>query len=144
MHRSLIAVALLMLAPLAIAQSDNEAYKWTDAKGTVHYQQSPPPPGTHFVKVKIASSNPPTAEVAATPPRSSDRNTPDMASAPVSNTSSSNKFCEKLKANLAALKTSGPVVMQQGGKSVALDASQRKQQTAVTEVRYQQFCEGQH
>jgi hypothetical protein len=64
MHRSLIVMALLMLAPLAMAQSDNEAYKWTDARGTVHFQQTPPPPGTHFVKVRIASGNPTTAEAA--------------------------------------------------------------------------------
>lgn len=139
MHRSLIVMALLMLAPLAMAQSDNEAYKWTDARGTVHYQQSPPPPGTHFVKVRIASGNPPTAEAT---PKAQASNTPDMPAA-ASDTSSSNKFCEKLKANLAALNAKGPVVMQQGGKSVALDDTQRKQQTAVTQVRYQQFCEGQ-
>ena len=32
MRRPLLAVALLLVAPLAIGQ----AYKWTDAHGTVH------------------------------------------------------------------------------------------------------------
>ncbi|TAL83824.1 MAG: DUF4124 domain-containing protein [Rhodanobacter sp.] len=142
MHRSLIVMALLVLAPLVMAQSDNEAYKWTDAQGTVHYQQSPPPPGTHFVKVKIASGNRPMADATAPPPMANARNTPATPSAGVSDTPANNaKLCASLKANLAALKSSGPVVMQQGGKSVALDATQRKQQTAVTQVRYQQFCQ---
>ncbi len=45
MHRSLIAVALLLLAPLATAQ----VYKWTDASGTVHYSEAPPAQGTKYL-----------------------------------------------------------------------------------------------
>ena len=51
MSRSLIVVALLLVAPLAVAQ---QIYKWTDAKGTVHYSQSAPPEGTRFQQVKLA------------------------------------------------------------------------------------------
>lgn len=144
MHRSLIVVALLLLAPLAMAQSDNQAYKWTDAHGTVHYQQSPPPPGTHFVKVRIAGGNRPMGDAAAPLSMAKTRDTPGMPSAATTDASGdSAKLCASLKANLTALKASGPVVMQQDGKSVALDDTQRKQQTAVTQVRYQQFCQGQ-
>ena len=51
MPRSLIVVALLLVAPLAAAQ---QIYKWTDAKGTVHYSQSAPAEGTRYQQVKLA------------------------------------------------------------------------------------------
>ena len=62
MHRSLIAVALLLLAPLATAQ----VYKWTDASGTVHYSEAPPTQGTKFSKVTTTGTVQPLAAPAAT------------------------------------------------------------------------------
>src|ERR1700743_1421670 len=44
MRRPSIALALLLVAPLATAQ----VYKWTDAQGTTHFSQSPPPVGTKY------------------------------------------------------------------------------------------------
>ena len=64
MHRSLIAVALLLLAPLATAQ----VYKWTDASGTVHYSQEAPPQGTKYKQVKTVGSVEPVAAPAAAAP----------------------------------------------------------------------------
>jgi hypothetical protein len=52
------------------------------------------------------------------------------------------KLCETLKTNLAALQGSGPVVMQQNGKPVALEGDQRKQQTASAQAQYDQYCKG--
>ncbi|MGD9710351.1 MAG: DUF4124 domain-containing protein, partial [Halothiobacillaceae bacterium] len=50
MSRSLIAVALLLVAPLLAAQ---QIYKWTDAKGTVHYSLSAPPEGSRLQQVML-------------------------------------------------------------------------------------------
>jgi hypothetical protein len=53
------------------------------------------------------------------------------------------KMCESLKANLAALQGSGPVVMQQDGKATALDTAQRKQQLDAAQGQYNQYCQAQ-
>ncbi len=137
MHRSLIAVALLLLAPLAAAQ----VYKWTDASGTVHYSEAPPAQGTKYEKVTTTGTveplvAPPSSEVA------NNRETPAAPAQQVADTPENRStMCESLKSNLAALQGSGPVVMQQGGKSVALDDAQRKQQIASAQAQYDQFCQ---
>ena len=141
MHRSLIAVVLLLLAPLANAQ----VYKWTDANGTVHYSETPPTQGTQFKQVKATGSAsslvspaaspvpaPPTDEASAAPPL------------PVADTPANHHaLCESLKSNIAALQGSAPVVMQEGGKPTVLDDSQRKEQTGTAQAQYQQYCQAQ-
>ncbi|MHB1271691.1 MAG: DUF4124 domain-containing protein [Rhodanobacter sp.] len=145
MHRLPIALALLLLAPLAAAQNNNaQVYKWTDASGTVHYAQAPPPPGIKYTEVKTTGS----VEPLAAPPSSGDRGDGDQANpapaAPMADTPANRgKLCASLKANLAALQGSGPVVMQQDGKPTALDDAQRKQQTSAAQAQYQQYCQGQ-
>jgi len=148
MPRSLIAVALLLLAPLAAAQ---QIYKWTDAQGTVHYSQSPPPQGTKYKQITLAGvteSSDAGTDAPATP--ADGNNTPDDApsapaapSAPMADTPANRaKLCATLKSNLAALQGSGPVVMQQNGKPSVLDAVQRKQQVDTANAQYQQYCAG--
>ncbi|EIM04756.1 hypothetical protein UUC_00465 [Rhodanobacter denitrificans] len=137
MHRSLIAVALLLLAPLAAAQ----VYKWTDASGTVHYAEAPPAQGTKYQKVTTTGTVEPLAApaTARTAPGSE---TPAEPARPVANTPENrDKMCAALKTNLAALQGGGPVVMQQNGKTVALDDAQRKQQIASAQANYDQFCQ---
>lgn len=139
MHRSLIAVALLLMAPLAIAQ----VYKWTDASGTVHYSEARPAEGIDYVKVTTTGTVAP--RVAPAP----DSHKGDAAAKPVASksvadtTENRSKFCGTLTNNLTALQGSGPVVMQQGDKATALDADQRKQQLAVTQSRFDQYCKAQ-
>ena len=53
-------------------------------------------------------------------------------------------MCVSLNANLAARQGGGPVVMQQGGKNVALDDAQRKQQIASAQAQYDQYCQQVH
>lgn len=139
MHRSLIAVALLLLPPLAIAQ----AYKWTDASGTVHYSETPPAQGTHYKTVRT------TGTVEAPVPMAPAANHEDSEAAPepakpVADTPENRtKLCTSLKTNLAALQGSGPVVMKQNGKDTALDADQRKQQVTTAQSQYAQYCQAQ-
>jgi hypothetical protein len=144
MPRSLIVVALLLVAPLAVAQ---QIYKWTDAKGTVHYSQSAPPEGTRYQQVKLAggveAGDAPAPQPAAdSTPAPTDA--PAPTSTPVADTPDNRaKLCATLKSNLATLQGSGPVVMQQGGKPALLDEAQRKQQIATANTQYQQYCAGQ-
>ncbi len=139
MHRSLIAVALLLLAPLATAQ----VYKWTDASGTVHYSEAPPVQGTNYKEVK---TNGTVAALAAPAPSSRENsegsNEPAEPAKPVADTPENRaKLCVSLKSNLAALQGSGPVVMQQDGKPTALDDAQRKQQASSAQNQYNQYCQ---
>lgn len=137
MHRSLIAVALLLLAPLATAQ----VYKWTDASGTVHYSQDAPPQGTKYAQVKTTGAVDPVVAPAPAPANSEASDAP--ATTPVPDTPENHsKLCTSLKSNLAALQGAGPVVMQQNGKTTALDDDQRKQQAGTTQAQYDQYCQG--
>jgi Domain of unknown function (DUF4124) len=139
MRRLLIAAALLLVAPLVAAQ----AYKWTDANGTVHYSDAPPPQGTKFSKVTTTG----TVEPLATPAPESSNSSSDTASSkppaqsgkPATDRAS---FCASLKSNIDTLKSSGPVVMEQNGQQKVIDDIQRKQQQATAETQYQQFCTG--
>ncbi len=136
MHRLLIAVALLLLAPLATAQ----VYKWTDAHGTVHFSETPPAQGTTFKKVKSNGSAEPL--VAPAPAASVDSAPAPSSGLPVADTPENRgKLCDSLKANFGALQGHGPVVMQQGNKSIALDANQRKQQVDAAQSQYRQYCQ---
>jgi|SRR5690348_471591 hypothetical protein len=136
MHRSLIAVALLLLAPLATAQ----VYKWTDASGTVHYSQAPPAQGTKYSQVKTNGTADAPAPAPATVPTA--ESSPETTAQPVADTPENrSNLCKSLQANLAALNGSAPVVMQKGGKSTALDDSQRKQQIAADTAQYNQYCQ---
>ncbi len=138
MHRSLIAVALLLLTPLANAQ----VYKWTDASGTVHYSQDAPPQGTKYKQVTTTGTVVPPASSASASNTASASQPASAAtsSAAAGATVNNSKYCVTLKANLTALQGSGPVVMQQDGKSTALDDSQRKQQALTTQTQYTQYC----
>ena len=142
MHRLLIALALLLLAPLATAQ----VYKWTDAGGTVHYSEAPPAQGTKYSKVTTTGTVEPLAKPAHqanTEDSSGGSNEPTTAPKAVADTPENRKsLCESLKSNLAALQGSGPVVMEKDGKPSALDAAQRKQQADTAQAQYNQYCQG--
>ena len=139
MHRLLIAVALLLLAPLATAQ----VYKWTDASGTVHYSQDAPPQGTKYKQVTTTGTV--VAPAAASTANTASASQPASAATPTTAgaTENSSKYCVTLKANLTALQGGGPVVMQQDGKATALDDDQRKQQASTTQTQYNQYCQSQ-
>jgi hypothetical protein len=137
MHRSLIAVALLLLAPLAAAQ----VYKWTDASGTVHYSEAPPAQGTKYEKVTTTGTVEPLAAPAPSETPESKGAAAEPAKPVADTPENRGKMCDTLKANLTALQGGGPVVMQQDGKTVALDDAQRKQQTAAAQAQYDQFCQ---
>ena len=138
MRRMLIAVLLLMLAPLATAQ----VYKWTDASGTVHYSEAPPAQGTKFEKVTTTGTVEPLAPAPVSETSGSKEPPAQAAAEPVADTPDNRaKLCSTLQTNISALRSGGPVVMQQAGKAVALDEAQRKQQIDSAQAQYNQFCE---
>ncbi|HKT27578.1 DUF4124 domain-containing protein [Dyella sp.] len=144
MRRLSIAMALLLVAPLACAQ----VYKWTDAHGTTHYSESPPPTGTKYSQVSVnTGSSAPAADNAPPPAANSSSNSSQstgsspqpstMADTPENRT----KLCTSLKANITTLQGSGPVVMTgTGGQQQLLNADQRKQQLDASQSQYNQYC----
>jgi hypothetical protein len=150
MRRLSIALVLLLVAPLAAAQ----VYKWTDAQGTVHYSETPPPTGTKYHQVEVnTGSDAPAADASNTSsPAASD----SSSSASTQNSNGNNasqavpdtpenraKLCASLKGNIGTLQGSGPVVMQgAGGQPQLLNADQRKQQLDASQSQYQQYCNG--
>ena len=140
MRRILIAAALLLVAPLVAAQ----AYKWTDAGGTVHYSDAPPPTGTNYKKVTTTGTVEPLAQPAPNANTEGEGESSTKPSTqPVADTPENRaKLCSSLKSNLETLKSSGPVVMDEGGQQKVMGADQRKQQQTSAEAQYQQYCSG--
>lgn len=140
MRRLLIATALLLVAPLVAAQ----AYKWTDANGTVHYSDAPPPQGTKYNKVTTSGSVEPLAAPEATSSNNAEPAShpqPPAKQLPMADTPENRaKLCANLKSNMDMLKGNGPVVMQEGDQQKVINADQRKQQQATAEAQYQQYC----
>jgi hypothetical protein len=139
MRRLPFALVLLLLAPAVAAQ----VYKWTDAHGTVHYSETPPPQGTQYKRIstngveQAAPAAPAAAPAQARPAaKPASASTGEMPNTPENRA----RLCSSLKANLDLLKGQDSVVLEDDGKSVPLDDTQRSQQTALAEQQYQQFC----
>lgn len=138
MHRSALFAILLLASGGALAQ----AYKWTDAQGTVHYSESAPPAGTKFSRITTTGSVEPIAAAPTQPPSEESADKPAEAPAkPMEDTPENrSKLCTSLKSNLDTLRSSGPVVMEQAGKPQALNDAQRQQQLATAQTQYGEFC----
>jgi len=143
MRRPLIAATLLLLAPLAMAQ---QVYKWTDASGSVHYSDTPPPKGSSSKKITLTgiaqSSGGEPAKSESAPSREQAGSTPEPTpQKPVADTPENRKkLCGTLKGNLEILRDKKPVVVQEGNQAKVLDDSQRKQQQSTAEAQYKQYC----
>jgi glutaredoxin len=57
-------LALLLLAAALAAPARAQVYTWTDADGTVHFGEEPPPKGTRAKKLRLPSEQPPRDEPA--------------------------------------------------------------------------------
>lgn len=137
MRRLPLVLALLLLAPVASAQG---VYKWTDAHGTVHYSETPPPQGTPFKRLNPTGGEQTPPPSPSTQPQDTGK-TQEPSAAPMADTPENRtKLCNSLKANLELLKGKGAVVMEKDGKPVALNDTQRTQQMADAQKQYQQYC----
>jgi hypothetical protein len=143
MRRPSIALALLLVAPLACAQ----VYKWTDAHGTTHYSETPPPSGTKYSQVSVnagtsaPAGNDSTGSTSSNASNSGAAQSSDNPAPPVADTPENRaKLCSSLKTNISTLQGSGPVVMSNGGQQQLLNADQRKQQLDASQSQYSQYC----
>lgn len=148
MRRLSVALVLLLVAPLACAQ----VYKWTDAHGTTHYSESPPPQGTKYSQVSVSSgsdapaaANTDNSSTTSSTTTNSQNNGPAPATTTVTDTPENRaKLCTSLKANIGTLQGTGPVVMQgTGGQQQLLNPDQRKQQLDASQSQYSQYCTNQ-
>jgi hypothetical protein len=146
MRRPFLVLALLLVAPLATAQ----VYKWTDAQGTTHYSETPPPVGTKYNQVNVSTDT--------SAPAASDNSAPAASSSSASTSGSSQdggnsqpdtpenraKLCASLTANIRTLQGSGPVVMTgTNGQQQLMNADDRKQQLDASQSQFSQYCSNQ-
>jgi hypothetical protein len=110
----------------------------------VHYSETPPPQGTPFKRISTAGTEQPgpatpagnAAPAASNAARHAASDNGELPNTPENRA----KVCTSLKANLDLLRGKDAVVLEQEGKTVALDDTQRSQQIALAEKQYQQFC----
>ncbi len=140
MRRPVLFALLLLAAGSAGAQ----AYKWTDAHGTVHYSESAPPAGTKYTSVRLTGSAQPVAAAAPVAEPGGEAAMAAEPATPMADTPENrSKLCASLKSNLDTLRGSGPVVMEQDGQPKALNGAERKQQLDAAQAQYTQYCQGQ-
>jgi hypothetical protein len=140
MRRPLLALLLLLVAPLACAQ----VYTWTDAKGTTHFSETPPPTGTKYTRVNVAASDDGTASssssAAPASASSTSASSSDQSDTMADTPENRAKLCTQLKGSIDTLSGSAPVVEQQNGQQTLLNADQRKQQLDASQSQYQMYC----
>jgi len=130
---------LLVLLAAGATESAAQVYSWTDANGTKHFSDSPPPPSVSAQKIKVRSQLTtdagvqPATEVPAEakPPEAAPPGAGATASAKPLVDSAENraKQCQMAKSNLALLQSNFQVSAPPGddGKTAVLDEGGRKQ-----------------
>jgi len=140
MKRQVVLLALMSLAAAASAAEKQQAYKWTDANGVVHFTDTPPPKETPNVQAVKIVDNATASD--ATPP--SDNTPPASTNAkPLAPDTPENraKLCEQAKHNLAMLQSSLPVSeLGPDGKVKAIDDKERDARIAGVNDRIAQLC----
>jgi hypothetical protein len=147
MRRTSLALVLLLVAPLACAQ----VYKWTDAKGTTHFSEAPPPSGIKYSTVNLAASGGGVASSSSSA-SSAQSNSQGQTANPAASSSSGQsqtmddtpenraKLCSQLHSSITALSGAAPVVEEQNGKQTLLNSDDRKQQLDANQSQYEMYC----
>jgi hypothetical protein len=127
---------LLVLLVAGVSASAAQVYAWTDANGTRHFSDSPPPASVNAQKIRVRGSLTSTEEAAAPVVADATPKAPDppiTASNPnkplVDSPENRTKQCQLARSNLALLQTNYQVSAPQGddGKAQVLDEGGRKQ-----------------
>ena len=146
MRRTYILLALLLVTPLASAQ----VYKWTDAKGVVHYSDVPPPQGVKYknMHMSLAGGAAPAAATSASPAAAAS-SPADAGAAPASartvadNPENRAKLCAQLRQNYTLLKGSQPLTVDDAkGQKQLVSEKQRTQDMVNTQQQLQKYCGG--
>ncbi|HEX7338349.1 MAG TPA: DUF4124 domain-containing protein [Rhodanobacteraceae bacterium] len=146
MRRPSLLLLLILLAGTPL-MACAQVYQWTDAHGTVHYADTPPPQGVHYKDVKIVGNTVVGSSQAAPAPAAiddkSDTATPPP-SRPMRDTPANRRqLCTTIKTNIALLSKDGPVVVKNtGGKEQLLSKTQRAQKLQQARQRQQTYCNG--
>ena len=132
---TLLAALLLSVPVLASAQ----VYKWTDANGTTHFSQTPPPKGVKYKTINTpAESEQP---VSASAPKKGQGD--DAKDAQVNNNRAVQlkRFCAQLQSNITLLSSRQSLQrMGSDGKTSPVDDKLRAQQLKEQQQRYNAYC----
>lgn len=132
---TLLATVLLTLPAIASAQ----VYKWTDANGTTHFSQTPPPKGVKYKSIRTAvEADQPIA--GATPKKdTSDDKSKDKATTP--REAQLKRMCAQLESNINLLQSKEPVQrLGSDGKPVPMNTQVRAEQLKQQQMRYNAYC----
>jgi hypothetical protein len=141
--------ALVCVATLASGQ---QIYKWKDARGVVHFSQTPPTSGTHYTQLhlhgvpRVAHNPPARSAPAPSQPRGNPANNPPAQASTAPGTQPDTpgnrvKVCKRLTANIALLQGKQPIVTQGNhGKQMVMSDEAREQQLATARAQRTQYC----
>lgn len=133
----------LLLAACAVAQA-GDYYKWTDAQGTVHYSQTPPPDrASKSVYINDGAPTPPLPGMSSAPqtPEQKAKAQSQQAALQNANKEAVNANCKAAQQNVANLQ--GRRMVVKGGdadKARALDPQQREQALADAQKQVTTYC----
>ena len=140
MKREVVLLTLMSLAACASAAEKQQAYKWTDANGVVHFTDTPPPKEIPNVQaVKIVDN---ATVVDAAPANDKTAQASTDAKAPAADTPENRaKLCDQAKHNLAMLQSPFPVSeLGPDGKVKTIDDKERDARIAGVNDRIAQLC----
>lgn len=140
MKREVVLLTLMSLAAGASAAEKQQAYKWTDANGVVHFTDTPPPKEIPNVQaVKIVDHAP---VVDAAPANDKTAQASTDAKPPAADTPENRaKLCDQAKHNLAMLQSPFPVSeLGPDGKVKTIDDKERDARIAGVNDRIAQLC----
>lgn len=149
--RILITATLSLTLSLGLisgaAASKNQVYRWTDAKGQVHYSDKPPA-DAQFDRVKIRDSAPASdtdPATAAATAQSQGNNTPAGTPAPRPDQAEKDaqraERCKTAQRNLAALRSELDVEIEADGQKRLLNPEERLEQISRNEKAVALNCE---
>jgi hypothetical protein len=105
MKPSLLVIALLCLG--AAPAGAQQVYAWTDANGTKHFSDTPPPPNTPTAK-KLVVRNGVTSEETEAPADAAPKEGPNMAAAAGYSPADITRNCAAARKNLDAYNAARP------------------------------------
>lgn len=152
---TLVSFLGLSLSTFSIATSSHaEIYKWTDAKGQVHYSARPPvqkQENTQEIEDKILMSvgkfNPSSVKNTKTSTEAPAED--DVLAENTENKDANNKptkqlvdYCKTQRKNLKLLKNNKDIMWEQFGKKTSLSTAQRKAKIKKIKTEITEECKG--
>jgi uncharacterized protein DUF4124 len=141
---------LLVLIAAGASASAAQVYSWTDANGTKHFSDSPPPPSVNAQKIKVRGAlttdegiQPATQPAEPKPPEPAPGAGATASAKPlVDSPENRAKQCQMAKSNLALLQSQFQVSApaNDDGKAAVLDDAGRKQAVDKAQDQVSFYC----